>query len=177
MKLSEFLLVENYKNIFKHSDMEKYADDVYSIILKSYEKIGGIHITKEQMIEDSDMWKLFVKDGKVLVAFIYKDKNGRKLTAIATDGSQESKKILISDLEKELSRSYVEASGSIEKLLNNVIGPNQKFKIPSKDLTKLTGKKAIEIDPDEHHYSRVIGDKVHRKAMYGTPGLKITPKN
>lgn len=177
MILKEFLVLnENYKNLFTHQAMEKYADEVYDILTKSYEKIGGIHMTKKQLVDESDMWKLYVKDGKILIVLIYKDKGGRKLIASGTDGSVEAKKIYIANKAIELDRSYAEMSGATEHLVKKNIGSDTKFKIPAKDLFKLTGKIPLEIDPDEHHYTRMIGDKVHKKAMYGTPGLKIIPK-
>lgn len=167
-------LMESYKNLFQKDDMWKYASDVFKILEESYAKIGGLNIGSiDELIDESDMWKLYIKDGIVKLVFIYKDKNGRKLIAVGTDGSQEAKRILIKDIKHDLGRSYVEASGSLEKLINHIIGDDNKFKIPSSEMLSLTGKIPSNIDPDTYHYDRKIGEKTHTKALYGTPRLPI----
>lgn len=47
-----------------------------------------------------------IKDEKVLAVAMYKDKEGRKLIAIGTDGSQEAKKKIAEIMRNDLDRSY-----------------------------------------------------------------------
>lgn len=48
----------------------------------------------EDMVRNVPLWKLSVKDGVVTGAALYKDKDGRKRIAIATDGSDHGKRAI-----------------------------------------------------------------------------------
>jgi len=74
----------------------------------------------------------------------------------------------------DLERSYVEASGAIEKIILKIIGDDTEKKIPASQLKPLTGKEPLAIDDDGYHYQRKIGNNVHTKAMYGTTGKHIS---
>jgi hypothetical protein len=39
------------------------------------------------MIQNIPFWKLYTKDDNVIMAILYKEKNGRKLIALGIDGS------------------------------------------------------------------------------------------
>ena len=90
-------LEERFVNLL-HDDPRKhqYANEVHGMLQKAYEKIGGIHGSgfrdKHDMIKNIPMWKLKKKGGKIVSAVFYKDKDGRKSVATASDGSEEGKK-------------------------------------------------------------------------------------
>ena len=127
----EFILLETYLNIFSSVEKKKYVDDVWDILQKSYQSIGGIKgngfENKETFISKLPFWKLLRKDGTIVAAIIYRDKEGRKIVAVATDGSKEGKAGLIKMFkeELELKRSYFEISGPLLKYLYNTL--NKEF--------------------------------------------------
>ena len=117
--LGKQLLYEKYQNLFlsSQSQRELYAHEVWLMLQNAYSAIGGIKgsgfNSKEDMISKIPFWKLYFKDGKLKVVYMYKDKSGRKLVAMATDGSPEAKETLISDLKRNLKVSYMEVSGPL----------------------------------------------------------------
>ena len=95
------LLFEGYVNLIGDGSIDqrqKYADQVWNILQQAYERMGGIKgsgfNSKEDMIQNIPFWKLFVRNGEVLVVMMYKDKNGRKGVALGTNNTPESKMIL-----------------------------------------------------------------------------------
>lgn len=193
---------ENFKNFIGKSSIEdrrKYADDVWEILQSSYAKIGGVKgsgfQSKEDMIENLPFWKIFVRNGKVLVALFYKDKSGRKTVACATDGSPEAKSILKKQFIASLGVSYGEKSkGTLVFLMKSVPFDTLKnFLIEPEDISKITGKKVTpatdfdltQLDSSDQNifkkydelrdyfYVREIGGHAHLKVAFGTPGLII----
>ncbi len=95
------LISEGYVNLIGANSIEdrkKYAEQVWNILQKSYEKIGGIKgngfNSVEDMVQTIPFWKLYIQGGRVQVAVMYKDKSGRKVVAVATDGSPHAKTVL-----------------------------------------------------------------------------------
>jgi hypothetical protein len=104
------------------------AQQVYALLQASYAEIGGIKgngfENKEDMIANILFWKMAIKDGKVEVAIIYKDKGGRKSVAIGSTGSAWAR-IKIADMFKnEIKRSYGEKSKSALGLMLKVFPEN-----------------------------------------------------
>lgn len=185
-------LEERYINLI-HDDPRKhqYKDEVHSLLTKAYEKIGGIHGSgfkdPDDMVKNIHMWKLAKKDGKVVAAALYKDKDGRKSVAVATNGTEEGKKHLAHIAKHDLinNRSYSEKSGpslSFTKkslgsdIVKHAIHPDYVKNIVSDEI-----RKPPENDPEivkhpelkDHFYQRKIGDEWHTKVMLGTPGKTI----
>jgi hypothetical protein len=183
-------LNETFVNLF-NDDQKKFdiADDVWNILVKSYSKIGGLKGAgfkdKADMVKNIPFWKLGKKDGKIILVIMYKDKGGRKLVAIGTDGSPESKQLLQNVFTKEFERSYFEISGPLLRFLckNFDLEFLKKYaKTPAEVevLLKEKIRKPIERELDaiplplrSFVYSRQLGDEIHNKVMFGTSGKVI----
>ena len=187
----EFLL-ERFINLFNidRKEREKYADEVWELLQKSYAKIGGIKgsgfNSKQDMIDNIPFWKLTKKNGKIIVANFYKDKNGRKRVATATDGSDEAKKALANILVQEFSRSYFEVSKGMLKFLINLVGMDfiKKYAKTPKEAGKILKKDISLPDDNDSHmvkypelkdflYQRKIASKLETKILLGTTGKTI----
>ena len=194
---------ENYKNLIgvkSHEKRLKYAGTVWKILQDSYAKIGGIHGSGfesiEDIIEKIPFWKLYTdKDDVVRVVIMYKDSGGRKIVATGTDGSDFAKKTLAKNVETDLGISFGERSkASLGFLMKNVSFEKIKpFLIKPEVVSKILGKYIIpigEYDLDkldsfdkvsydkfpqlrDFFYIREIGNENHLKLMVGTPGLTI----
>lgn len=195
-------LSETYKNLLD-KDLEekrKYIDEVWDLLQKSYAPIGGIKGngfgSKEDLIEKIPFWKLLIKNKKVIVAIFYKNKGGRKIVAIGTDGSDLAKIWLQKIYKESLGVAYGEQSGpalayamkSIDfKILKN-------FLLTPKEVSKITGETVTSInkfDPEnlekkdkltydrfkdklsDYFYVRELGGEMHLKVSFGTPNIPI----
>lgn len=201
-------LLESYKNFIGFDEeaikkKEKWADEVWDMLQKSYAAIGGIKGSgfgsKKEMIHKIPFWKLKTRNGQLKLVVMYKDKGGRKSVAIGTDGSDEAKKLLAKQMKEELKRSFGEkSSAALGFTLKNIPWPviepfiqtprqAQKTLGPEKDvipidkfdISKLssgdmkTYKRFDFLRP--YFYVRQLGDsdQYKLKVMIGTPGLKI----
>lgn len=172
--LTHELLLEHFVNVFTTSAKEKYIDQVWDLLQKSYAKIGGLKSggleTKDGLVENSVMWKLLFKGGDLKVVFIYKDKGGRKKIATGTDGSREAKHELVKMLTAEFERSYTEVSDDLERFLNkNCHELVKKYQVPYSEVVKIV-KDEVRPGDDDYHYQREIHGDWHTKLMIGTPG-------
>lgn len=195
-------LSENYKNFIGSSSIpqrERWVDQAWEILQKSYAPIGGIKgsgfESKSTLIRDIPFWKLYVKNDKVVAAAFYKDKGGRKSVAIATDGSDLGKKIVGDIFKASLGVSYGEKSGpALATMMKSVPWEElRNFMIPPNVVKRLTGEDIISIDKFGAHnldkkdrftydkfpqlkpffYVRSIGGEMHLKVSIGTPNLPI----
>lgn len=186
-------LEEGYKNLFTDSQKRKYAEEAFSQLKKSYEKIGGIHGSGfndvEDFIKNIPFWKLrFGPDGELVAGAYYKDKNGRKRIAVSSDGSALGKKyvadMMISDLTQ--GRSFVEQSSSSLAFLAKQIGYDllTKYAIDPIAFEKISGEKLSPVESDDPEiikhpqlkkffYRRDIGGELHTKIALGSPGKTI----
>jgi len=205
LSFSQFIN-ENYKNFIGTSsteDRRKWAPQVWNILQKSYQDIGGIKGTgfksQEDMIQNIPFWKLYVKNDKVLVAVFYKDKNGRKTVAIATDGSESAMKVVGDVYKASIGVSYGEKSGpALGKMMKTVDWSDlEPFMLKPETVNKLTGDEVIPIKKfgtanlDEkdlftynkypqlrpYMYVRELGGEMHLKVAMGTPNLPIIQKS
>jgi hypothetical protein len=195
MKTFKHFLEERFINLL-HDDPRKqqYASEVHGMLQKAYEKIGGIQgsgfNSPEDMVKNIPMWKLHKKGGKIRGVVMYKDTNGRKSVATATDGSEEGKKgvaqIYRDDVVRD--RAYGERSASALSFTKKVVGAEhlKKHIIPYEHVQKTLGgdteiRRPPADDPEiqrhpefaDHFYQRKIGDKWHTKLMFGTPGKSL----
>jgi hypothetical protein len=177
----------------------KYADAVWNVLQYSYKGIGGIKGSgfenKESMIQNIPMWKMGVKNGKVVAVILYKDKGGRKSVAMGADGSDVSKEVVKDMMRNDFQRSYGEKSkGALGALLKSVpfsvlepflLTPEQAGKLFKKDtigLDKYDGElppdavRTLEKYPElrKYGYMRDLGGKMIFKVAVGVPGKKIT---
>lgn len=202
LTFSQYSLTENYKNFIGKDSIEnrrRWADQVWDIVQSSYAAIGGIKgsgfNTKEDMITNIPFWKIYTKKDKVIAAFFYKDKSGRKIVAMGIDGSDLSVKITDSVYKASLGVSYGEKSGrALGKMMKTVKWNDLKgFLLEPSVVQKVTGKKTTPIsdfnasDLDEKDrftyekypelrpwmYVRELGGEMHLKVSMGTPNLPI----
>lgn len=178
MSIIRNLLLERYVNVFSTEEKQSFVDDVWEILVTSYAKIGGIKgsgfESKDSMISKIPFWKLVRKDGKIVACMLYKDKNGRKLVALGSDGTPEGKEALKKMFQEELKtqRAYGEISGPalkfvmkfFENELKNVLVPAEKVK-------EILGKEIQITGP--FTYIRKIGKSDEEKIMYGKPDIGI----
>ena len=198
-------LSENYKNFIgpnSKPDREKWVDQAWDILQKSYAPIGGIKgsgfASKQDMIDNIPFWKIYTKNDKVVAAVFYKDKGGRKSVAIATDGSDIGKKIVGDIFKASLGVSYGEKSGPALATMMKTVQWDvlQNFMLTPDQVKKLTGENVISIskyDVDEldskdkftydkfpqlkpYFYVRELGGEMHLKVSMGTPNLAIIPR-
>ena len=88
---------EHFVNALSKNDMKKHIDEVWDILVKGYEKIGGMKgmDSKQQLIDETDMWKMIRKNGKILAVKCYTFKRGgRKACYCAGNGTDEGKQPL-----------------------------------------------------------------------------------
>lgn len=203
--LAREIITERYINAvgFTNASLatkEKYAQQVWEILQRSYASIGGIKGTGfnsvDDMISTIPFWKIAVKDGRVRAVILYKDKEGRKSVAIGTDGSPEAAKLVDSMVPADLNRSYGEKSKAAlgklmklvpwERLEQYVIPPTQVMKLlPGDEITPAKSvpqeqwpedaKFTVQKYPQllDYAYFRDIGGEQTFKIMTGKPGNRL----
>lgn len=179
MQFIQQLLTESYRNLFSPSEKQRWAEQVWDILQQSYQSVGGLKgdgfNSMQDMINNIPMWKINTEDEQVKSVVMYKDKGGRKLVAVGTDGSQEGKKRLKDAMKNEFSRSYSEVSGPLLAFIKrNFPELYQRYKIPVEQAEEILGKKLEPVN--DYMYKREIGGDRVEKELIGTPGIKITPK-
>lgn len=203
--LAREIITERYINAvgFTNASLalkEKYAQQVWDILQRSYASMGGIKGTGFNSIDDMiatiPFWKIAVKDGQVRAVMLYKDKEGRKRVAVGTDGSPESAKLIDNMMPSDLNRSYSEQSkaslGKLmklvpwERLSQYIITPDRVAEIlPNDTITPIKGVPKEQWPDDavfalqkfpqliDYGYFRDIGGEQVFKIMTGSPGKRI----
>lgn len=191
-------LTETHLNLFgdRHKDeMHAHKHELFGMLKKSYESIGGIHgngfNSPDDMVNKIHMWKLHKKNGKITAATLYKNKNGRKGVAVATDGTEEGKTHLSNMMHQEAHRAWGEKSGRSLSFFKRT-SPSHSIihhAIPydtAKTLHDDEIRRPPHDDPEiirhpelkHHFYQRRIGDgpnaEWHTKIAVGTPHHHIT---
>ena len=175
MKLKKYL-TETIDNYFDYNEKQKYSQQVWDIIQRSYAPIGGIHgngfKSIDDMIKNIPMWKIFRRGDTVKVIMLYKSKQGRKRVALGTDGSKEAKEMLAKMLidEYRTKRTFGEVSDNSLRFIKRQFTEEEfkKFVIPVDIVKKLLPNDVIE-DIDGYFYNREIGGHYHTKLMLGNP--------
>ena len=170
---NEYMITERFINVFDKKDMEKYGDIVWTMLQKAYAYCGGVAGAKsiKDIIDDTDIWKLVRRNGKITAVKIYKFKDGgRKANCCATDGTDQGaadmKMIYKEDGLLKDRKAYAEVSGkACSTALNqgNIPLPA----VVSQEVLK--GKKITPCE-DGWFYLRELGDgKTHHKLLCGNP--------
>ena len=202
------IVQERVLNLFndneKHFDIRRqYAKEVWEMLQVAYSKIGGIKgngfNTIDDMIQNIPFWKLVRKNEKIVAVVMYKGKQGRKMVAIATDGSEDGKIALGTILKDDLfprdahqfksgSRSYFEISDKALSLLKNAVGNMELLKDMAKTFDEVKriqkGDEILRPPADDGHlkrfpelkdyfYQRELGGELHTKIMFGYDGQMI----
>lgn len=173
-----FVINEHFTNIFvkKESDKEllnKYKDQVWDILYNAYQNLPGGMAgcdSVEDLIKDSEFWKLVTKNDKVLAVFIYNFKRGgRKIQYAGRIAGDEGRKAFYKVVEEDTKlierETWTEVSGAPEYIYKEKMGMTP---IPA-DVAQmiLKDKPFISIDKDGYHYTRMIGGEPHTKIMLG----------
>lgn len=156
------------------TDKEKYLDQVWDILQKSYASIGGLASLKspKALLANNLMWKLVTRNGKVVCCSISKIVgNTRKMVAGGTDGSAQGKKDFYNMCREDVQRmernSWAEVSGAMEGIFLFKLNATP---IPVNIAEKILndrGKSLVSKESDGFHYKRQIGGKVYEKIMFG----------
>lgn len=166
------LLTERVLNLSDEKSKAAYADQVWDILQKSYAKIGGftVHASPEELAQKTGIWKLVRRGQDITAVTIYKDKLGRKISAVGTNGTDQGKQDykMLQAGESSQKRSWVEASGAVERLMAK--DPNS-VGIPNRYASALLNKEIMSYDPDGVHYTRMIGGTPRVKIMFGFVNL------
>lgn len=183
MKLQQ-LILETYDNLFV-SDVDKrrqYAEQVFNLLQNAYQAIGGLKGggfgSPQDMVEEIPFWKLFRRGDQIKAVMMYKDTNGRKRVAMATDGSPEGKKAITRMLQDEYNqkRSYAEISGPSLNFHRRVLGDDglDAITIPTDQAVEV-----LNLQPDEYRkvsdteYQRQFKGEWITKRMVGSIGNTI----
>lgn len=186
-------LFERIINLFPNNtaEKEKYADEIFNLIQKAYQSIGGIagngFKNPQDMIDNIPFWKFTIRDGAITSVIMYKEKNGRKRVVGATDGTVRGKNdfIKLSNEEVATNRSWGEVSGAVLAVMNKR-NDLSKIAIPVEKAQELMPDDILKRPPeDDPHiikfpklkdffYQREIGGQWHTKLAIGTPNKKIT---
>lgn len=164
-------LNEHYVTLTNNNDMNKYVDIVWNMLQAAYKDIGGFLTakTKDELIKKSSLWKLVRRNNNIVAVAIYTSKKGgRKLIAVATDGTTIGKDALYSIIKEDIKmmnqrQAWAEVSGKMEYLYNKMGG----VVIPSKYVQNILKDKEIFGQKDDGHYSRNIENEPHEKIMFG----------
>jgi hypothetical protein len=205
--LVEQIINEKYVNAVGTSGKamaikQKYVDEVWDILQKSYANIGGIKgngFESPEALLQIPMWKLGIRDGTVKAVAMYKDKGGRKAVAIGTDGSVEAKWFVGDIFRNEIKRSYGEKSKAALSMLMKLVpweglephlhSPAQvAVVVPNIPITPITDVPKDEWPADAlmtlnrypqlvpYGYMRELAGEQTFKVMIGSPGKDITAK-
>lgn len=163
--------VNLYKEDPKMNDFDKYKDEVYDILEKSYAPVGGMLgiDNPTELVDEANFWKLWRENGKIIAAAIYKIKNGRrKLAYLGSDGTERGKamltKILSDDIRLLDCKMWIETSHGVEKKMARM-GATP---IPAHVVKDLMPHKHItKIHDDGFHYDREINGTLVTKITYG----------
>lgn len=169
--IKEQLITEHFLTLTKKEDMKKYGEEVWDILQKSYAYIGGIAGINsiDDLIEDTDLWKLVRRDNKITAIKAYKLKNGgRKSNCGGTDGTIQGKKDIMKIYQEDGlmkdRHQYGEYSG---KAVSTVLRTGG-IPVPAAIAQSILEPKKIEICQDGWFYIRKLGDgKSHHKLMVG----------
>ena len=161
------LITERFINLFDKKDIEPYLPQIWDIMQRTYEPIGGFKTaqTPEELLDKTYLAKLVRKNGKIVAASLYSDKYGRKAIATGSDGSNEGKtavkQMYFEDV--KMGRAWGEFSGKPEELLLRYGG----IPIPNEYAEEILGKKILSKDPDGFHYTRIINGEPITKMIIG----------
>jgi hypothetical protein len=174
MQIKEFL-TERVINLFKPEDMEPYAQEVWDILQKSYEKAGGFKSATDipDLLQKSNMWKLVTRNGRVSAVSIYRDQMGRKSIAAGTDQTPQGKRdyMMVKGDDVKMERAWAEVSGAPEHMAKKA----GMIPVPNKFAPFLTRKEIVEYNADGYHYTRLIEGHPHEKVIYGS--FKLSPED
>lgn len=184
MRAKEFL-IERILNLHTPEQKAKYADQVWDLLQKAYQKVGGFKsaVNKEELIGNPGYWKVAKRGDKITAVNLYRKIPQTNTFKVYASGAEaeldpekqeyratEQGKRDYTDIKKAdvtQKRSWAEVSGAPETFAKR-LGAKP---IPNKYAAYLTGKEILELNPDGYHYTRLIMGEPHEKIIYGFIGL------
>ena len=169
--IKENLITEHFITLTKKEDMKKYGDEVWDILQKSYAYIGGIAGVNsiDDIINDTDMWKLVRRNGKITAMKAYKmKKGGRKANCGGSDGTEQGKKDIMKIYQEDGMckdrKQYGEYSGKAVSAVLKTGG----IPVPASIAQTMLEPKEVEPCDDGWFFIRKLDDgKSHHKLMVG----------
>lgn len=152
--------------------MQRYAAQVWSILVDSYAQVsGGLHYESlNELIQDTQRWRLVVRHGEVVALTLFKSKRGWKLVAMAACRSQgkRARQALKRLIQADLPRCWMELSERAEAFVLRHCG-GQHFVVHASLASDLLGKPVSDNVADGFHYQREVCGLLKSKMIVGTP--------
>ena len=187
MRYTEFLS-EKILNLHTVDEKMKYAEPVWDMLLRSYQKIGGFKsaVSVEDLANEPGYWKILRRGDRITAVVVYKKiakTHNFKLIASATEtildpdsgkykatlqGLRDYNLIKTSDI--KMKRSWAEVSGPAERVM---IKSGAQI-LDNKYAAFLTGKEILKLNDDGYHYTRLIQGEPHEKVIVGF--VNLTPE-
>ena len=160
--------------VLHQSGMQRYLEQVWSLLVESYAQVsGGLHYSSPQdLLEDTQRWRLVIRHGRVIAATFFKAKRGWKLVAMATcrRQGQRARRALQRLIHADLSRSWMELSERAEAFVLRHCG-GQHYVIHASLAAELLNKPVQTQVADGFHYQRQVAGLMKTKVIVGTPML------
>lgn len=178
MKLTEIILELDKKGQWEKlspTDLEQYKDDIFALIDKAYEYIGG-HVNYKSPLdvtgaEGQNEYEVIDLDDdpEIDAVNVQKPKGplGQKMVATGHDGGSDAKRAALSLKIQRLKSPgfYIEVSGKIMDILKSAGVPIVQDEAT---IRKVLPGKEIKMNNDGT-YERVLGGEWHTKVLMGTP--------
>jgi hypothetical protein len=179
------LLTERVLNLHTPEEKAKYADEVWDLLQKSYQKVGGFKsaVNKEELVGNPGYWKVVKRGDKITAVNLYRripQTNSFKVYASGAETQLDPEKqeyrttkqgiadySMVKKADVTQKRSWAEVSHGPEAFAKKM-GAKP---VPNKYAQYLTGKEILELNPDGYHYTRLIMGEPHEKIIYGFIGL------
>ena len=168
--LNEELILERFVNCKNKEEMEKYKDVVFKMLQDSYKDLPGGCAgmdNADQLVKESDFWKIRKKDGKILAVMCYTFKRGgRKACYGGTNGTKEGVQALKDMVADDIRLSDREAWAEVSDSMEHIYLKRGAVPIPAEVAKQvMKDKKFLKINPDGYHYTREIGGEPHEKLL------------
>jgi len=185
MLINEVTLTETFENLLPGDDEKKkhYAEEIFAMLTAAYKNkgglIGGGFESPEDMVNKIPFWKIFRRGSHILTVVMYKDKQGRKIVAAATDGTVAGKRKLGEIMKADVlrGRAFAEISGNILTFYNRLMGDGalDAATVPMDRVQDFFAHNNVEIKPiNDFEYERNINNSGWKtKRMIGTLGKSL----
>lgn len=150
------------------------VDDVFTILQDTYKNIiGGLHFkNKNELINNTDLWKVIYLEENIVGIVIYKAKKGLKMVALGISSflcaksKSLIKNMLIYIFKLTFSNTWMEVSEGLEEFI--IKNGGKQFFVKNTLAAKLTGKTILSLDSDGYHYLREVNGIMKTKVIVGT---------
>ena len=174
----ECIINEHYVTCLNDNEMEIYLDQVWDILEKSYSYIGGLAgLSKDKIIEESDIWKLVRRGKNITAVQIYTTKRGgRKACYGGCDGTDQGKKDLAKIVQEDAKMSDRDVWTEVSDKALKFYLSNGHYPVPNTAAIEILKDKVFnELKPDGFFYVREIGGELHTKVLVSkTRGIEAS---